>query len=114
VGTELHSVDPRRFPAPFLSQEEEADSMTFFFAPVLAAALLSQFQGGAFEGTVVDEHGKPVGDIEVVFHVSAPWGSRVGPVVVRTKSDADGRFRLTTPSLRGDDIRRAYSTGTHT
>jgi hypothetical protein len=82
--------------------------MTLFFAPVLAAALLSQFQGGAFDGTIVDEHGKPVGDIEVVFYVSAPWGNRLGPVDVRTKTDADGRFRLTTPSLRGDDIRRAY------
>ncbi len=30
--------------------------MSTFFGRILAAALMSRFQGGTFEGTVVDDH----------------------------------------------------------
>jgi hypothetical protein len=59
--------------------------MTNFFTPILAAALMSQFQGGPLQGTVVDDQGKPVVDIQVVFHASAPWGSKLDAIDVRAK-----------------------------
>lgn len=75
--------------------------MSTLFGPILAAALISQFQGRTFEGTVVDDHGKPVAGAQVVFHAPAPWGTKMEPVEVRATTDAAGRFRLVIPSLRG-------------
>jgi len=75
--------------------------MSTLFGPILAAALLAQFQGGTLQGTVVDDQGKPVADAQVVFHAPAPGGGKVQPVEVRTKTDAEGRYRLTTPPLGG-------------
>ncbi len=81
--------------------------MSTLFGPILAAALISQFQGRTFEGTVVDDHGKPVAGAQVVFHAPAPWGTKMEPVEVRATTDAAGRFRLVIPSLRGVYVRRA-------
>ncbi|MFI5459022.1 MAG: carboxypeptidase-like regulatory domain-containing protein [Isosphaerales bacterium] len=75
--------------------------MTTLFGPILAMALVAQFHGGTLQGTVVDDQGKPVADAQVVFHAPAPGGGKVQPVEVRTKTDAAGRYRLTTPSLGG-------------
>ncbi|HKI20782.1 MAG TPA: sigma factor-like helix-turn-helix DNA-binding protein, partial [Isosphaeraceae bacterium] len=59
------------------------------------------------EGTVVDEQGKPVDDAQVLFNALVPRGDRVESVEVRTKTDAAGRYRLTTPPLGGVNLNGA-------
>ena len=59
-------------------------------------------RGVTIEGTVVDDQGKPVADAQVLFFAPAPAGGKVESVEVRTKTDAAGRFRLTTPPLGRD------------
>ena len=81
--------------------------MMAFAAPLLAAVVLTQFQGGTLQGAVADERGKPVAGARVLFFAPAPWGGRFRPVEVQTTTDADGRFRLTIPSLRGLYVHRA-------
>ena len=81
--------------------------MMTLFGPLLVAALMAQFQGGMLHGTVVDDRGKPAAGAQVVFHAPAPWGGKAEPVEVRVKTDADGRFRLTTPSLGNVSVIRA-------
>jgi hypothetical protein len=78
--------------------------MMSVLGPLLAAALMAQFQGRTVEGTVVDDQGKPVADAQVTFHASAPWKGDAGPVEVRAKSDDKGRFRLATSRMAGVDI----------
>jgi hypothetical protein len=82
----------------------EDNSMMTLFGPIVAAALMAQFQGGPLQGTVVDEQGKPVVDAQVVFHAPAPRENDGGPVEVRAKTDLEGRFRLTTPRLGGVNV----------
>ncbi len=82
--------------------------MMAFAAPLLAAVVLTQFQGGTLQGAVADEGGKPVAGARVLFFAPAPWeGGRFRPVEVQTTTAADGRFRLTVPSLRGLYVHRA-------
>ena len=78
--------------------------MMAIFGPLLAAALMAQFQGRTLQGTVVDDQGKPVADAQVIFHASAPWKGDAEPVEVRAKTDAEGRFRLTTSRMAGVSI----------
>ena len=75
--------------------------MMSLFGPLLAAAIVAQFQGGALEGAVVDEAGKPVADAQVAFFAPAPWGGKVQPAEARARTDAGGRFRLAVPLLTG-------------
>jgi hypothetical protein len=81
--------------------------MMTLFGPILAAALMAQFQGGPLQGTVVDDQGKPVADAQVVFHARAPWEHERDPVEARTRTDAKGQFRLIVPPLEGIPIIRA-------
>jgi len=76
--------------------------MTTLLGPLLAAALMSQLQGGPLEGKVVDDQGKPVAGAQVVFFAPPPLEGNVDPVEVRTHTDAGGRFRLTSPLLGRD------------
>ncbi len=69
--------------------------------PIMAATLMAQRQSGALEGKVVDEAGKPVVGAQIVFYAPALWRYKVKPVEVQAATDADGRFRLITPSLPG-------------
>ena len=69
--------------------------MTAFFGPLLAAAIVVQIPGEALKGTVVDDRGKPVAGVRVVFHASPPRAGKLEPVVAETDTDAKGRFRLT-------------------
>ncbi len=78
--------------------------MMTLFGPILAAALMAQFQGRTLQGTVVDDQGKPVADAQVIFHAPAPWKGDAEPVEVRAKTDAEGRFLLTTSRMAGVDI----------
>ena len=78
--------------------------MMTLFGPILAAALLAQFQGRTLQGTVVDDQGKPVAGAQVIFHAPAPWKGDAEPVEVRAKTDDEGRFRLTTSRMAGIDI----------
>ena len=71
--------------------------MMTIFGPILAAASMAQFQGRTVQGTVVDDQGKPVADAQVIFHAPAPWYGKADPVEVRTKTDAEGRFRSRLP-----------------
>ena len=43
--------------------------MTALFGPILAAALMAQFQGGTLQSTVVDDQGKPIAGARGCF----PW-----------------------------------------
>ena len=49
--------------------------MTSFFGPLLAAAMVAQFQGGKLQGTVVDDQGKPVDPAEVldIYPAGQTW-----------------------------------------
>ncbi len=85
----------------------EFNSIMTLFGPLLAAALMAQYQGAPLEGTVSDDQGKPVFDAQVVFHCRAPWEHERGPAEARTKTDAKGRFRLIVPPLGGIPISRA-------
>jgi hypothetical protein len=78
--------------------------VTTLFASILATALLARSPGETIQGKVVDDQGKPVAGAQVLFQAPAAWGVKPGPVEVRTQTDADGRFRLTTPPLRHVDI----------
>ena len=69
--------------------------------PIMAATLMAQRQSGDLEGKVVDEAGNPVVGAQIVFYAPALWRYKVEPVEVRTTTDAEGRFRLITPSLPG-------------
>ncbi len=64
-------------------------------SPLLVAAVLGQVQAAVVQGQVVDEKAKPIAGAQVVF--SAPFA--LPPVVVSTQTDAEGRFRLTSPRL---------------
>jgi hypothetical protein len=81
--------------------------MFAFAAPLLAAAVFSQFQARAIQGSVTDEGGKPVADAEVLFFAPAPSRGKAQAVEVKTKTDAAGRFRLAVPSLAGVEVFRA-------
>jgi len=75
--------------------------MTTLFGPILAAAVLAQFQGGPLEGKVVDDQGRPVDGAQIAFHLPVPWRNTVDSVDLRATTNRDGRFRMVLPSLRG-------------
>ena len=81
--------------------------MTTLFGPILAAALISQFQGGVLQSTVVDDQGKPVAGAQVVFHGPTPMEHKTGPVEVRATTGAGGEFRLDVPAIRRLPVFRA-------
>jgi len=78
--------------------------MSTFIGPILAAALMAQFQGGTLQGTVVDDQGKPVADAQVIFHAPAPRAGKVESVEVRVKT-ADGSFQTPDNLLVGSPYR---------
>jgi hypothetical protein len=65
--------------------------MTTLFGPVLAAALLAQFQGGTIKGGIVDDQGKPVAGAQVVFFAPRPSEGKVDSVEVSSSTDNDSR-----------------------
>ncbi len=73
--------------------------MTTLFGSLLATALVTQLQGGMIQGKVVDDHGRPVSDTQVVWYAVRPRGSSAEPSKVATKTDAAGQFHLASPSL---------------
>ncbi len=75
--------------------------------PILVAALMSQTHDGLLQGIVVDDHGKPVADAQVVLQVSPLRGSHGKTAEVRTATNADGRFGLTTTGLDAAAVLRA-------
>jgi hypothetical protein len=74
--------------------------MTTLFTPILAAALMSQFQGGQFVGTVVDDQGEAVAGANVVFYCPTPLEIQNNPTEVRATTAAEGQFRLTVSALQ--------------
>ena len=69
--------------------------MLALVGPLVAAALIGQTDARDIRGQAVDEKRTPVAGAEIVF--SAPIARP--PAVVPTQTDAEGRFRLTTPRL---------------
>ncbi len=68
--------------------------------PILATLLLVQASAGrTVSGDVIDDRGKPVADAQVVFFAPPGAFDTRGPVEVRTKSDAEGKFSLKVPPL---------------
>jgi len=81
--------------------------MMTIFGPVLTAVLLAQAPADrTVAGTVVDDQRKPVDNVQVIFHASAPQEHDGEPVEVRTETDTEGRFSLATPPLGGIPITR--------
>jgi hypothetical protein len=73
--------------------------MTILFGSILATTLVAQLQGGAIEGRVVDDQGKPVADVQVELFAPSPLEQNAGPVEVRSRTNSTGRFHLVTPPL---------------
>ena len=74
--------------------------MSTLFGPILAVALMSRFPGAPLEGSIVDDHGKPVAGAQVVIHIPVPWSGKSEPLEMRATTDAKGSFRFVMPSLR--------------
>jgi hypothetical protein len=72
--------------------------MNMVFAPILAAAVIGQIQGGMVEGRVVDGGGNPIAEAPVVLY--SPFARMIGnrsnfdPLEVQGRTDRDGRFAL--------------------
>ena len=64
--------------------------MTMFFGSMLATALVVQVQAGTVQGKVVDDQGKPLADVQVVFFTPADLDLASGS---RWSWDEDGRPR---------------------
>ncbi|HKI19699.1 MAG TPA: carboxypeptidase regulatory-like domain-containing protein [Isosphaeraceae bacterium] len=73
--------------------------MTTRFGPLLAAALLAQFQGGTLQGTVVDGQGKPVAEVQVVLYSPPGTSGNGDPAEVKARTDGQGRFVLKASAL---------------
>ncbi len=79
------------------SNQREARSMTTFFGSLLATALVTQLQGGMIQGKLVDDQGKPVPDVQVIYFIPRPLDGTKELEEVATKTDAGGQFRLASP-----------------
>ena len=66
-------------------------------SPILATALIAQLQGGTIQGKVIDDQGKPVSDVQVIYFTPRPLAGTREPEWVATKTDAAGQFRLASP-----------------
>ena len=68
----------------------EGDFMLTLVELFLSVAVIGQTQSSAIQGQVVDEKGKPVAGVPVVFSALFAFN----PVVLRTPTDGEGRFRI--------------------
>ncbi|MGP0065699.1 MAG: carboxypeptidase regulatory-like domain-containing protein [Isosphaeraceae bacterium] len=74
--------------------------MSTFLGPLLAAVILAQVSGPRMaEGEVVDDQGKPVADVTVVFHVPPSVSGKEYQAEAQTRTDAAGQFRMKLPPL---------------
>jgi hypothetical protein len=87
--------------------------MNTLLGSFLAAVLVAQAQGGALQGKVVDDQGKPVTDAQVVLFTPEPWIGVGEPVELQTRTGAQGGFRFSPSRLhRAADSRLwAYRPG---
>jgi hypothetical protein len=75
--------------------------MTTLLCPLLAAMFLSQAANDrTTAGEVVDDQGKPVADVPVVFYVPPAVSGKEYQAEAQTRTDAGGQFRMSLPSTR--------------
>ena len=81
--------------------------MTTLLCPLLAAMVFSQAANDqTTAGEVVDDQGKPVADVPVVFYVPPAVSGKEYQADAQTRTDAGGQFRMKLPPLG-----RMYITG---
>jgi hypothetical protein len=79
---------------------EEGGSMTMLLGPLLAVMVLAQASADrTVAGEVVDEQGKPIADVPVVFYVAPNVTGKEYQAEAKTSTDAGGQFRLKLPPL---------------
>ncbi len=67
--------------------------------PLLAAMILAQASGRPpIAGDVVDDQGKPVADVPVVFYVPPSVSGKEYQAEAQARTDAGGQFRMKLPS----------------
>ena len=74
--------------------------MLALVGPLLVTAVLGQSRGGTIRNQVIDEQGKPVARTQVIYHEPALAEGKVKATIVRTETDAQGRFSLNYPTPR--------------
>ncbi len=73
--------------------------MTTLLGPLLAAMILAQASGRPpIAGEVVDDQGKPVADVPVVFYVPPSVSGKEYQAEAQARTDAGGQFRMSLPS----------------
>ena len=74
--------------------------MATLLGPLLAAMILAQTSGRPpIAGEVVDDQGKPVADVPVVFYVPPSVSGKEYQAEAQARTDAGGQFRMNLPSL---------------
>ncbi len=74
--------------------------MTTLLGPLLAMMVLAQASTDrTVAGEVVDDKGKPVADVPVVFYVPPAVSGKEYQAEARTRTDAGGQFRMKAPPL---------------
>ena len=73
--------------------------MATLLGPLLAAMILAQASGRPpIAGEVVDDQGKPVADVPVVFYVPHSVSGKEYQAEAQARTDAGGQFRMNLPS----------------
>jgi hypothetical protein len=75
---------------------------------VLAAIVLAQTPNDgtiAIAGAVVDDTGKPLGDVLVVYYAAPVVSGREDQAEAQTRTDAGGQFRMKVPAYKRMHIR---------
>jgi hypothetical protein len=81
------------------SPRVENSSMATLLGPLLAAMILAQASGRPpIAGDVIDDQGKPVADVPVVFYVPPSVSGKEYRAEAQTRTDAAGQFRMNLPS----------------
>ncbi len=74
--------------------------MATLLGPLLAAMILAQASGRPpIAGEVVDDQGKPVADVPVVFYVPPSVSGKEYQAEAQARTDAGGQFRMNLPSF---------------
>ena len=74
--------------------------MATLLGPLLAAMILAQASGRPpIAGEVVDDQGKPVADVPVVFYVPPSVSGKEYQAEAQARTDAGGQFRMNLPPL---------------
>ena len=100
VGFPLAEVSYRIETISVRSPRVENSSMATLLGPLLAAMILAQASGRPpIAGEVVDDQGKPVANVRVVFYVRPSVSGKEYQAEAQARTDAGGQFRMNLPPL---------------